>query len=201
MIQKRSLRDLATLVETGLHTELDENGAGPARIIQHIRNGAVFIMISAMRGDRTRAENLKRTEKLKQVLTRMAVSFIETGGEYHEDGQDEPSEEKSFFIMPRRGTRTLSPKTFRAFGMKLMHGFQQDSILFGDGHIASLIFGDGSEIDLGDTVTFRPEIIKNLGGFSKIKGRPFSFTSRSTAKQDHPHAGTTYGNHHAAMAA
>ena len=83
--------------------------------------------------------------------------------------------------MPRKGNATVTAEPFRQFGIKLMHTFEQDSILYGDGRTASLIFNDGSTADLGNTATFRPEVIKNLGGFSKVKGRVFSFTDAPTA--------------------
>lgn len=177
-----NMRALINLFET-IRSEVDESGAGPSRVIQHIRDGNVFIMISAMRGDMKHSVNLRRTEKLKAMLQSLSLSFIETEGEYQEEGRPDPSPEKSFFIMPRRGKKTVSPEIFRQFGVKLMHAFDQDSILFGDGKLASLIFSDGSTADLGDTVTFRPEVIKNLGGFSKIRGRVFSFTDSPTARQ------------------
>jgi hypothetical protein len=62
-----------------------------------------------------------------------------------------------------------------------MHTFNQDAIMVGDGKMVSLLFADGSEQDLGEALTFRPEIITDLGGFSKIKGRKFSFTDPDTA--------------------
>jgi hypothetical protein len=164
--------------------EIDEAGAGPSRIVKHIHNGAVFIMLSAMRADIKHSENLRRTDQLARLLSSKPVSFIETEGEYHEEGQTDPSPEKSFFVMPRRGAHRITPDQFRDFGIKLMKRFNQDSILFGDGKMATLIFSNGETMDLGDAVTFRPEIIQNLGGFSKIKGRPFSFTDRPTAGAD-----------------
>jgi hypothetical protein len=177
MATMRALINLFEMIEG----ELDEAGAGPSRVVQHIRDGHVFIMLSAMRGDLKHSENLHRTSKLKIMLQGMPLSFIETEGEYQEEGQPEPSPEQSFFIMPKNGKNTLSPEVFRSFGIKLMQAFDQDSILYGDGKLASLIFSDGSTVDLGDTMTFRPEVIKDLGGFSKIRGRVFSFTDAPTA--------------------
>jgi hypothetical protein len=190
----KTFRQLVTLVES-LHTPLDEAGAGPSRVVQHIRDGNIFIMLSAMRADLKRSENLRRTEKLKAMLTSLPVSFIETEGEYHEEGQPEPSRELSFFVMPKRGARKLTAEQFRHFGIKLMHAFDQDSILYGDGKLASLIFSDGSTADLGDTLTFRPEVIETLGGFSKIRGRKFSFTDKPTASMpvEPPDRATTKG--------
>lgn len=179
------MRDLINLFENVFHREpeLDEGGAGPSRIVQHIRDGKVFFMISAMRGEHKHAENLRRTIKMKKMFRELPVVFIETEGEYTELGRDEPSPEKSFFVMPAKGKPEHTAGPFRKFGIKLMHVFDQDSILYGDGRLASLIFENGSTFDLGNTVTFRPEVIKDLGGFSRIKGRTFSFTDASTAGQ------------------
>lgn len=177
-----TIRELLNLLEA-FEPELDEAGAGPSRVVQHIRDGNVFIMLSAMRGNLPHQENLRRTEKLNHMLGKLPVSFIETEGEYQEDGQSQPSPEKSFFVMPRKGATSVSPDAFRDFGVKLMHVFDQDSILYGNGKIASLIFDNGSTIDLGNTMTFRPEVIQDLGGFSKIKGRKFSFTDAPTASK------------------
>lgn len=163
------------------HGELDEAGAGPSRIIQHIHDGQMFIMISAMRGALRHGENLRRTAQLRRMLQGLPLSFIETEGEYQEQGRAEPSPEKSFFVMPQRAKHRISADAFRDLGIKMMHTFDQDSILFGDGKLATLIFDNGDTMDLGDTATFRPEVIDTLGGFSKIKGRKFSFTDAPTA--------------------
>jgi hypothetical protein len=177
-----TMRNLMTLFEDAqIEGEIDEAGAGPSRVVQHIRDGNVFIMLSAMRSNMSHAENLQRTEKLKQMLTTLPVSYFETAGEYTREGETAPSPEISFFIMPRKANAAVTAPVFRDFGIKLMHTFDQESILYGDGETATLIFQDGTTADLGNTVTFRPEIIKNLGGSSKIKGRVFSFTDAPTA--------------------
>lgn len=169
------MRDLINLIESA--AALDEAGAGPARIVKHVRDGAKFFMISAMRSSLPHAENLKRTEVLKRVLAKnSAVTFIETDGEYHEDGADAPSPEKSFFVMPR------SPKTnferFVEFGTKMMKVFQQDSIIVGDGDKIDLIENNGERFTIGDATTWRPEVVADQPGFSQIKKRKFSVVSK-----------------------
>lgn len=179
--------------------KIDEAGAGPSRIVQHVRDGAVFFMLSAMRANLDYAQNKRRTEKLESALKQLPVSFIRTTGEYQEEGQPEPSTELSFFVMPRRGSGAMVADAFRKFGIKLMHAFEQDSILFGDGKSVGLIFSDGTTMNLGDHATFRADVISQLGGYSKIKGRQFSFTDKDMAgkaKQDNQPAttkGVAYG--------
>lgn len=164
--------------------DLEESGAGPNRIAQHIRNGSMFITISAMRANLKRSVNLRRTKELKNILDRYpGISSIEIEGEYQEEGSDKPSPENSFFIMPRDQHTHVSPEAFRQFGIRLMQVFDQDSICYGDGKLVSLICSDESIIDLGNTTTFRTEVIADLGGFSKIKGRKFGFTDQPTAER------------------
>ena len=155
---------------------VSEAGAGPSRIMRHIRSGEPFIMVSAMRSDLSHRENVKRTDALRKALANnSAVTFIPTGGEYIEDGNTEPSPEMSFFIL-RRSPRT-NPRKFIEFGQKMMKVFNQDAIIVGDGTSIDLIERDGSRFTIGDATTFRPEIIRTLPGFSSIKGRKFSVTS------------------------
>lgn len=159
-----------------IENDIDESGAGPARIAQHIRNGEKFIMLSGMRGDLDHATNIRRSRELKNKLARSPVSFIETFGEYHEIGQDEPSPEMSFFIMPTRRGNEISSNAFLKLGISIMNAYDQDAIVFGDGANIMLVERDGNWIDLGKTATFDPSIIQTLPGFSKVKDRAFSFT-------------------------
>jgi hypothetical protein len=156
---------------------LDEAGAGPARIAQHIKDGEMFFMISAMRQNLSKQENEKRTQVLKNKLAAMpGCSFIETTGEYQEIGQEEPGVEKSFFVLPR--SKNTGEMKFFDFAKKMMNIFDQDSML---------ITNDGETIALGSNLTFDPSVIKNLGGFSKIKGRKFSFADQGEAPTGIPY--------------
>lgn len=165
---------------------LDEAGAGPARITHHIRQGTPFLMLSAMRANLDMAQNKRRTGLLKQKLAGLPVSFIVTGGEFHELGQEEPSEEVSFMIMPKPG---VSLEAFQKFGVDLMHAFDQDAIIFGDGESVNMVEQDGSSFSIGDATSFDPAVVKHAPGFSKIKGRKFTFTN----KEETP-ASTGYGD-------
>jgi hypothetical protein len=122
--------------------QIDEAGAGPSRINTHIRNGVMFIMLSAMRAHLSRAANMRRTELMRSILSKnRSVSFIETTGEYHEEGQPEPSEELSFFIMPTNDA--VNPEIFKSFGITMMKKMDQDSIIFGNGEDIYLIENSG----------------------------------------------------------
>lgn len=155
--------------------KLEEAGAGLSRIVTHIRDGTPFLMVSAFRGTNPHNVNLQRHAQMKQILQRYPVSYIQTEGEYHEEGSPEPKAELSYFIMPSRGNVVMPTKRLLAIGKSLMAAFDQDSILFGDGETVSLVFNDGSTMKLGNRLTFRPEVIDTLGGFSKLKQRKFSF--------------------------
>lgn len=180
-IDKYMMRNFMNIVES----TLEEAGAGPARIASHIRNGTPFFMISAMRADKG-PENAKRTEMLRGQLAKFpGVSFVEVDGEYQEDGQDEPSKEISFFVMPR--SKNTNTQKFLEVGKKLRTVFGQDAVIIGDGETIKLV-GEGWSDDLGDTATFNPSIIKTLPGYSKIKKRAFSFTS-----SDNTPDGVQYG--------
>lgn len=178
-----TMRSIIDLIENAM---LDEAGAGPARIMQHLHNGTPFLMLSAMRADLPMAQNKRRTELLKRKLTGLPVSFITTGGEFHEIGQDEPSEEVSFLIMPGPGVKL---EALRSFGENLMGAFDQDAIILGDGESVHLIEKDGNSFVIGDAASFDPAVVKGAEGFSKIKGRKFTFTT----KTDTP-AATGYGS-------
>jgi len=170
-----SVRDLLTIVE---NSKLDEAGAGPSRIVTHVQNGVPFFMISAMRADMPHKNNVQRTRLLSDQLSFYGLVFIRTTGEYQEDGQDSPSEEMSFFVMAPKHVKIDS---FVNIGKSLMQVFQQDSILVGNGENVYLLFGDGSTHSLGTAATFSPAVLAHLGGFSKIKGRKFSFTEPTDA--------------------
>jgi hypothetical protein len=177
------MRKLMQIMESEM---LDEAGAGPARIAQHIKDGEMFFMISAMRQNLSKQENEKRTQVLKNKLAAMpGCSFIETTGEYQEIGQEEPGVEKSFFVLPR--SKNTGEMKFFDFAKKMMNIFDQDSILIGAGNKVSLITNDGETIALGSNLTFDPSVIKNLGGFSKIKGRKFSFADQGEAPTGIPY--------------
>jgi len=154
---------------------LDESG--PSRIIKHIHDGMPFIMVSAYRADKDHATNLRRHDRMKHIIHGLLLSYIKTEGEYHEVGADAPSAEQSFFIMPMREHDRIPNDRLLAIGEKLMHAFDQDTIVYGDGETVWLIANDGSKDKLGNRLTFRPEIIDTLDGFSKVKGRKFSYTN------------------------
>lgn len=157
---------------------IEESGA--ARIIQHIQNGVAFIMISAMRASLPKAENMQRTKRLSHILNGLPVSSIHTEGEYWEDGAEAPSRELSFFVMSKNKAGEIAPDALRKIGIKLMHTFEQDAILYGDGQQVNLIESDGTQFGVGDNATFDLGKIASLPGFSSVKNKKFSFTDEPT---------------------
>ena len=153
------------------------NEAGPSRIIKHIHDGTPFIMVSAYRADKDHATNLQRNARMKHILRGLMLSHIQTEGEYHELGAAEPSPEQSFFIMPMRDHDSIPGDHLLAIGEKLMHAFEQDSIIYGDGEMVWLISNDGTKQKLGNRLTFQPK----TDAFTKVKGRKFSYTNASQA--------------------
>jgi len=159
--------------------DLLEAGAGSARIVHHVQEGAQFIVLSAFRKDLPYAANRKRDARLKHILKGLPVSYIPVEGEYTMAGEDQPSPEHSYFIMP---AKEWSPQSLMMIGHKLGNQFEQESIVYGDGEMVWLVFASGEKMKLGNRLTFRPEIIDRLGGSSTLKNRKFSFTNYQKAK-------------------
>lgn len=154
---------------------INEAGAGVSRLTQHIRSGTPFVMLSAARGTCSAAENKQRAEALRKRLSAMPVSYIVTGGEYQEVGQDAPTEEVSFFIMPRSSKVTV--ESLSKLGLGLCKIFDQDSYLLGDGKEINLVEQDGSSMVIGNAASFDPAVVAKAPAFSKIKGRKLTFTN------------------------
>lgn len=166
---------------------IDEAGAGPSRIVKHIRAGVPFITISAMRGDNDHKTNMKLTRELHAELSRMPVSLIEIEGEYEETLADDTKQkqpELSFFVMPTSRIGPLALDRFLQIGLLLCQKYRQQEIGFGDGESIYLVNRHGERNKIGDAVTFAPKNVMELPGFSEIKGRKFSFTHLA----DHPQA-------------
>lgn len=167
------MRVLIDLIES---QKLSEAGAGAARIAQHIRDGREFIAISAFRANLPMAENQRRTEVLKAHLSKMPVSYIVTGGEYQEIGQEEPSEETSFFVTPRQ---PVPVEQLVGWGKKLRQIFSQDAFIYGDGESIRLHDKSGDDFEIGDRASFNPASIRNAAGFTTVKGKAFTYTDGS----------------------
>lgn len=63
---------------------LDEAGAGPSRLVTHIRSGTPFITISARREYRTVEENNIKDQSLREDLRNFPVSIIPVRGGWME---------------------------------------------------------------------------------------------------------------------
>lgn len=180
-----NMRDLILLAEG---VDIVETGAGPSRILSHIRRGTPFFMISAFRQNLPHEQNLKRSAMLKKKLAELpGLSFIETSGEYQDEGSEMPGVENSFFVLPRSG-RT-NGKYFVEMARRLGHLFQQESVLVGDGEAVFLVFmvADAEPVYLGTSLTFNLKAIEQVGAFSKIKNRKFSFADPDKAPEAVPY--------------
>lgn len=168
------MRTYINLIEAAQHDEIEESSA--SRIITNIRKGVEFFMISGMRGHLNRRDNNKRDQRLRHILNHMPVSYITTEGEYWEAGANAPSPESSYFVMGYDKVLGRIPiEQLRRIAVKLMMQFDQDSVLLGDGKDILLIENDGSEMKVGNHMTFDPAKIDKLPGFSKVKSHKFSF--------------------------
>ena len=169
-----TMRDFIEILQ---NNELDEGGAGVGRLVTHIREGMPFFMISAMRGDLPHSENLRRTLMLKNKLRKLPLTFISTEGEYHEKGRAEPSPELSFFVMAGHKEGVTDTDKMIYLATRLMHIFQQDSVLIGNGERIYLLENDGNEFQIGNAASFSMDAVKKSVAHSKIRGRKFTFTN------------------------
>lgn len=97
------------------------------RITQHIDDGCM--MISACRGDKSEAENTKRTDNLAKDLREYKLGYIRILGGYIEN-KDTPDEvevtEESFFV-PK--PKDMYDEEFFDIAIKLCKRYDQDSVL------------------------------------------------------------------------
>lgn len=97
------------------------------RITQHIDDGCM--MISACRGDKSEAENKKRTDTLAKDLREYKLGYIRILGGYIEN-KGTPDEvevtEESFFV-PK--PKDMSDEDFFNTAIKLCKRYDQDSVL------------------------------------------------------------------------
>lgn len=191
MIDMRALLNL-------FESTLDEMASSPSRLVTHVREGKPFFMISAFRADLPRSENMKRDAMLRSKLTGFELTaYLRTTGEYQEIGQDKPSRELSYFVLPKRDD--IDRGRFVDFASALQKAFNQDSIIIGDGEKIWLSFSPTDRINLGDAVTFRMDLIDKAEGFSIMRGRKFTFTGQDDAPYGVPYgkpAGVIDAPHH-----
>jgi hypothetical protein len=160
----------------------DLNEASLGRVYQHVVSNPKMKnwgVVTASRGELSKAENKKRNKELEADLRKMGYGFVHVDGMWQEcrkpdteykdcpDDMKVPTEEKSLFI----------PNISKEDVQKLGNKYQQDSVLFADeetkakGEATFIDSKSGESFNIGK---FSPGKIAQ--GYSKMKGgRVFTF--------------------------
>ena len=179
-----------TMIKAGRY-DLDEVSLG--RIYQHVVSNPKmnsWAVITASRGELSKAENKKRNKELEADLRKMGLGFVHVDGMWREckdqsidyskcpDNMKVPTEEKSLFIP------NISQQHIQALGKK----YQQDSVLFADektkanGEATFIDSKSGEAFNIGK---FAPG--KVAQGYSKMKGgKVFTFEPEAEPKKSEP---------------
>lgn len=117
--------NIADRISKLVSKQMNESNWG--RITQHIDDGCM--MISACRGDKTEAENAKRTDQLAKDLRGYKFGYIRILGGYIEN-KGTPDEvevtEESFFV-PK--PKDMGDEEFFNVAIRLCKRYNQDSVL------------------------------------------------------------------------
>ena len=179
----------------------DLNEASLGRVYQHVVSNPKMKnwgVVTASRGELSKAENKKRNKELEADLRKMGYGFVHVDGMWQEcrkpdteykdcpDDMKVPTEEKSLFI----------PNISKEDVQKLGNKYQQDSVLFADaetrarGEATFIDSKSGESFNIGK---FSP--VKIAQGYSKMKGgKVFTFepkTAEEPKKADTPSASDT----------
>ncbi len=160
----------------------DLNEASLGRVYQHVVSNPKMKnwgVVTASRGELSKAENKKRNKELEADLRKMGYGFVHVDGMWQEcrkpdteykdcpDDMKVPTEEKSLFI----------PNISKEDVQKLGNKYQQDSVLFADaetrakGEATFIDSKSGESFNIGK---FSPGKIAQ--GYSKMKGgKVFTF--------------------------
>ena len=187
-----------TMIKAGRY---DLNEASLGRVYQHVVSNPKMKnwgVVTASRGELSKAENKKRNKELEADLRKMGYGFVHVDGMWQEcrkpdteykdcpDDMKVPTEEKSLFI----------PNISKEDVQKLGNKYQQDSVLFADaetrakGEATFIDSKSGESFNIGK---FSPGKIAQ--GYSKMKGgKVFTFepkTAEEPKKADTPSASDT----------
>ena len=179
----------------------DLNEASLGRVYQHVVSNPKMKnwgVVTASRGELSKAENKKRNKELEADLRKMGYGFVHVDGMWREckdqtieykncpEEMRVPTEEKSLFI----------PNISKEDVQKLGNKYQQDSVLFADaetrarGEATFIDSKSGESFNIGK---FSPGKIAQ--GYSKMKGgKVFTFepkTAEEPKKADTPSASDT----------
>jgi len=164
----------------------DLNEASLGRVYQHVVSNPKMKnwgVVTASRGELSKAENKKRNKELEADLRKMGYGFVHVDGMWQEcrkpdteykdcpDDMKVPTEEKSLFI----------PNISKEDVQKLGNKYQQDSVLFADaetrakGEATFIDSKSGESFNIGK---FSPGKIAQ--GYSKMKGgKVFTFEPKT----------------------
>jgi hypothetical protein len=164
--------------------DLNESSLG--RVYQHVVSNPKMKnwgVVTASRGELSKAENKKRNKELEADLRKMGYGFVHVDGMWQEcrkpdteykdcpDDMKVPTEEKSLFI----------PNISKEDVQKLGNKYQQDSVLFADaetrakGEATFIDSKSGESFNIGK---FSPGKIAQ--GYSKMKGgKVFTFEPKT----------------------
>lgn len=157
--------------------------ASLGRLVQHFQDGDCIAIVSAFRGERDKAENMKLTKQLRTLVLGAGFGFNKAIGGYSEKMDDgsvvNVDDEHSTIIYASPDRENELRKFVTSLGKK----YEQDSVLFvGNDRKATWIFTRpdnfmdkpvGSTMELGD---FHP---KQIGVyFTKIGKKNFSFVMK-----------------------
>lgn len=171
-----------------------EAGAGMARILQHIKTGIPFFIISAFRSEYSKNMNVDmRTKQLSQDIQAYNLGFIQLRGHWIDDPRvdeegnttkGEDTYENSLFVNAFKRKDGVVENTednkytvdeLQQIAQSLAEKYDQRSYIFGDGKDIFEIFTDGSKKNyLGNQISIKQEVLQ--GPYSDIKGKKFVFS-------------------------
>jgi len=174
---------LKQLFETRRRMVLDEAGAGPSRVFDHLQSGRPAIIISAFRSQYSMSENRERMKELRKDLTSRGFGVIKVDGIWEDSG------EPSFIAVAR--DENIPVGELVDIALELDRKYDQDAVIVFDGEVATLYAKDGSVIEVWDHVILDRRDLAKMPGKTKVKNVTFSFA---------PDAGETQADHNFKLA-
>lgn len=139
-----------------------------SRIIDYIKKGKPFLMVSAYNKEKSKKENDQRMKDLAKRLRDFDLGFLLQRGYYvHDDGVG--AEEKSFIATSNEKSTSEMMNIGKALGRE----FDQESVLYYDGEKGYFVYSDGGIDDLGmhlSALSMDRDHIDMAGGYSDFKG-------------------------------
>lgn len=145
--------------------------------------------ISAFRGEYDKAENNRRTARLKSILLAKGFSVTAIDGVFIENmgtPNEKKVKEKSFIVFDRNNTGKL-----KEILVKLGEKFDQDSVTFndvseGNYYLIGTTKRDGTSPKYHESVRLGKPMFGESGIFhSSVKGRPFVFSEETELSEEY----------------